>query len=465
MADALVVGNNLAALVAAAELGTAGRDVVLVTDGRPPGGHFRGLRIAGTDFDIGMVTLERFPAGGTAGEPDLAGYDPDRRYDWTRFAGAVDRWQLAHADLRRAATPEVLVEGRRWPDHLMSDRLDVLAELGTPPPAVLPRAEPVHAAHKTTGPAYETLTYAAAAEANHGRALQERLVIPFAAKVLGPGLDDLLARYHRAAWLPLYWPETVTAACAGEPTAVAEHPFWTTSSGFVGDLVRELERRIAELPTVTVDPSAVVSLSRAEGGWEVRTESGGRTVHPRPVLGIAAERAAALLGLPPVGRTPGAPVTVLFGTVRAAAVHRPAACLLVADPGLVAYRVTDQDLMAGRDAEWRRVTVEAGHAADAAGRDGDVAGPLVDELCGLLGIDPHRGGSGGHPDVRVLRTLRAPGALGIPTAASVAAARQDRHALLEACPGAVLTGALLGPGLNSLGDQVVQGLAAAARLG
>ena len=468
MTDALLVGNNLAVLVAAAELGEAGRRVVLVTDGRPPGGHFRGLTVEGTGFDIGMVTLEQL--GGdrsVADEPDLAGYDPDRRYDWTRFAASVDRWQEAQVELRRTPTPEVLVEGRRWPDHLMSDRLDVLAELGTPPSPLLSREDPVHASHKTTGPAYGTVTYAAAALANHGAALQERLVRPFAAKVLGPLTDDLLALYHRAAWLPLYWPETVAEACAGLPTAVREHPFWTTSSGFVGDLVRRLEQRIAALPHVTVDPSAVESLAAVPGGWEVRTAAGGRWAQEQPVLGLAADRAAALLGLPAPVRPPGASVTVLCCTVRAAAVRDPAACLLVADPAVTAYRVTDQDLVAGVDAEWRRVTVEAGHAADAVADAGhDVGAHLVGELCGLLGVEPAPADAqGGHPDVRVLRTLRAPGALAVPTADALAAARGSRAALTEACPSAVLTGALLGPGLNSLGDQVVQGLAAAQRLG
>ena len=468
MADALLVGNNLAVLVAAAELGEAGRDVVLVTDGRPPGGHFRGLRVAGTDFDIGMVTLEQLGGGRPAGaEPGPADYRPDRRYDWTRFAGHVDRWQGAHAELRRTPTPEVLVEGRRWPDHLMSDRLDVLAALGEPPPSVLSRADPVHASHKTTGPAFDALTYTAAAAANHGETLQRRLVTPFAAKVLGPLLDDLLALYHRAAWLPLYWPETVTAACAGEPTAVAEHPFWTTASGFVGEVVRDLERRVAALPTVRVDPGTVESLAAVPGGWEVRTATGGSRVHPQPVLGLAPDRAAELLGLPAPPRSPGASVTVLCCTVRAAAVRDPAACLLVADPDLRAHRVTDQDLMAGRDVEERRVTVEAGHAVEEPAASGaDVAGLLVAELCRLLGIEPSAAGpDGGHPDVRVLRTLRAPGALAVPTAASVAAARAARDALQDACPSALLTGALLGPGLNSLGDQVVQALGVAERLG
>ena len=464
MADAVLVGNNLAVLVAAAELGDAGRDVVLLTDARPAGGHFRGMRVEDTDFDIGMVTLEQLGGGVPATDvPDLADYRPDRRYDWTRFAPLVDRWQESHAQLRRVPTPEVLVDGRRHPDHLMSDRLEVLAELGTPPEALLTRNDPAHAAAKTSGTAYDTLTYASAAELNHGSALQRRLVTPFADKVLGPLRDQLLARYHRAGWLPLYWPETVADACAGRPTPVREHPFSTTSTGFVGDVVRSLERRIAAQPTVTVDTGAVEAVHQVEGGWQVRTASGS-WVHDRPVLGLSADRARAVLGLPPVEPSPGASVTVLFCLVRASAVRDPLGCLLVVDPELTAYRVTDQDLVAGRDGEWRRVVVEAGHDIDRLAAAGvDVAAHLVGELCRLMGIDPAPVPGEGHPDVRVLRTLRAPSALAVPTADSVAAAGSTRDELRTACPSALLTGALLGIGLNSLADQVVQGLAVGER--
>jgi hypothetical protein len=398
----------------------------------------------------------------------VGGYRPERRYDWTRFAGLVDRWQAAHVELRRTPTPEVLVEGRRWPDHLMSDRLDVLAALGPPPPTPVSREDPAHASHKTTGTAFDDLGYVAAAERNHGPEVQRRLVTPFAEKVLGPSHSTLLARYHRAAWLPLYWPETVTDACAGRPTGVPEHSFFTTSSGFVGDLVRSVERRVADMPTVTVEPAAVASLTAGAGGWEVRTTTGGTWRHPRPVLGVAHERARALVDGPPVARPRGASVTALCVLVRAAAVRDPVACLLVADRESTTYRVTDQDLLAGRDPAWRRVVVEAGHGADVLAAEGvDVPSLLVRELCSLYGIEPAGRGPGvtGHPDVRVLRTLHAPGALAVPTPALVAADREAREALLVAMPSALLTGALLGTALNSLGDQVVQGLAVAAQLG
>jgi predicted NAD/FAD-dependent oxidoreductase len=458
--DALLVGNNLAVLVAAAELGAAGRDVVLVTDGRPPGGHFRGLRVDDTDFDVGMVLLE---SGGAGPEeaPDLATYRPGVRYDWTRFADRVDRWLRAQVPVVRTPTPEVLVERRRWPDHLVADRLEVFAAGGLTPPVPMSRDDPRHAAGKRSSPAYDTLTYGEAAALNHGEDVHRRLVEPFLSKLVGPVGDGLLARYHRAAWLPLFWPETVADACAGRPPGLPEHPFWTTASGFVGELVRVLEQRLSELPGVLVTRAAVQSLSLARGGWEVRTEDGGRWAAARPVLGVGVERLQALLDLPAGDRPPGASVAAVLCLVRGAAIGAPVGCLSVLDPEFTTYRITDQDAQAGRDPAWHRVVLEAGPAAVERHRAGeDVTAELVSELSRLLQVDGDPG-----TEVRVLRTVTAPGAVTVPTAAAVAADEAAHGALSAACSPAMLTGALLGLGVTSMNDQVVQGLAVAQQLG
>lgn len=455
MPEALLVGNNLAVLVAAVELGAAGRDVVLVTDGRAPGGHFRGLRTPGADFDLGMVLLE---AGGTSSDDDLATYRPRVRYDWTRFGARVDRWQAALVQPVRTPTPEALVEGRRRPDHLIADRLDVLAGGGFRPPAPVDRTDPRHAAGKVSSPAYDDLLYGDAAVLNHGADIQSRLIDPFAEKLLGPARESLSARYHRAGWLPLYWPETLAAACAGRRTGLAEYPFWTTGSGFVGDVVRSLETRLAAMPHVRVHDGAVTSLSVEGSRRTVRTADDAWS-HERPVLGIGLDRAQALLGLPVAERAPGASVALVCCLVRGSAITAPVGCLSVVDREFATYRITDQDALAGLDPDEHRVVIEAGPATAARLRDGaDVPGELVAELGRLLGLaDPAA-------DVCVVKTLAAPGAVPAPTSGSVAAEAAASDALAAACPGALLTGALLGGGATSMNDQVVQGLAVAAQL-
>ena len=187
MPDALLVGNNLAVLVAAAELGAAGRDVVLLTDGRPAGGHFRGLRVQDTDMDIGMVLLEQ---GGEPGPsavryPTWRATGPACATTGPGSARLVDDWQQAQVSLVRTPTPEVLLDGRRWPDHLIADRSTSWAPAAWLRPPGCPGRTPGTPPGRCSSPAYDTLTYAEAAEVNHGAAVHGRLVAPFAEKLLG----------------------------------------------------------------------------------------------------------------------------------------------------------------------------------------------------------------------------------------------------------------------------------------
>ena len=60
--------------------------------------------------------------------------------------------------------------------------------------------------------------------------------------------------------------------------------------------------------------------------------------------------------------------------------------------------------------------------------------------------------------IRLLRCLTAHNTLPIPTAEQVKRAGQSASALAGAAPGAVMTGNLLGYGVASLNDQLIQGL-------
>ena len=62
-ADVILLGNNLALMVAARELAAQGQSVVMLSDGKRPGAHFTGMRVENHDFDIGMVLFEAIRGG------------------------------------------------------------------------------------------------------------------------------------------------------------------------------------------------------------------------------------------------------------------------------------------------------------------------------------------------------------------------------------------------------------------
>lgn len=448
--DVVLVGGNLAVLVAALEAARSGLRVLLAADGRPLGGHFRGMRAAGLDFDLGRVMVERAEAAVVASSAPR----PDDAEPWTVRGAEVDAVLHEHlSGLHRAPTPESHVLGRRWPDHITANRLDVISHPGLPEAATTNRDDALHASRKMMPGAYDSADYATAAVANHGL-LHDVLFEPFVQKVMGTPSSAFLARHHRYAWTPLYWPETLRAArtaAAGTHTRVLpEYPFSAPRSGFTGELVRGLEAALRAEPRVALLDARVDHVGVGRDGYAVsgagRTWRGGQLV-----LGLPPARAAELLGAPAPAPRPGSAVTVVLARVRASAITAGTSCLYLCDPADSAYRITDQEVVGGGDGEWHRVVVEG---AGLSPEDAKTGQDLLECARRHLGVEDPAA-------AEVLRVITVPGAKPAPTASLVDAMAEDARRLLEAAPGAVLTGSLLHHGAAALSDQVAQGWRAA----
>lgn len=450
MSGPLLIGNSCAVLVGAHELARRGQPVTLLTDGKPLGGHFAGMHINGHSFDTGMVLMERHEPGECI--DDLRTYNATRRNDWTRFGDIAGRWLERQVDLRRAPTPTCLVRGRIFPDYLITNRLDALAGAHLQAPAALQHTDERHASRKITAAIYDRLSYAEAAKLNHGEALHSSFVEPFLRKLLDGSSDSFLARYHRAAWVPLFYPETLAVAMRGKATSLPEYPFWTTHNGFVGQLVKNLRDRLDGLPNVALVTQQVQALRNEGGVWSAVVEGGQTWRGEQLALGLTSDRAHTLLGTTPHALGPAASVTLLFALVRADTIGRGFGCLMVVDEDYAAYRLCDQDALAGLQPEWHRVVIEANPnrlAKHYPGLDAETA--LQQELRSLMAIK-------GEGAVQVLKCVTAKNALQLPTIELVANMDTACAAFAKAAHGATLTGNLLGYGAASLNDQIVQGL-------
>lgn len=453
MKSSLLVGNGFAVLAGAVELASQGQQVTLLTDGKPLGGHFAGIHLEGFDFDVGMVLMEECPA--TEPGADLRGYDPAVRNDWTRFGDHASAWIRGKVELIKAQTPECLVEGRRVADYLISNRLDGLKDAPCPPH--LSQSDPRHAKHKCKSGAFDNLTYAEAATWNHGQVWHQRFIEPFVKKVFSVQSSDFLARFHRAAWVPLYYPETLRTAATGQPTGLDEYLFWTTPNGFVGQLVKNLSELLTQLPNVSVISQPLISVSRQHNQWTVATSDGQTHRSSRLVIGLTPDRACALLGVPVTAPLPAANVSLLFVTVKADHIRANHGCTMIVDDTYAAYRLTDQDALAGMSSPWHRIVLEASPQGIARLHPGKtVEAALLDELADLLGIDVND--KHDKNAIRILRCFTAQNTLPIPTLDHVVRANQTASRLAEAAPGAALSGSLLGYGVASLNDQLIQAL-------
>jgi hypothetical protein len=446
----LLAGNNVALLVAGLELAKKGRELCFVTDGRPLGAHFAGMQIDGYSFDIGMVLLEKVQRPDST--DDLRNYNPEIRNDWTRFGHLSSAWLDANVKTVRVPTSHTLVDNFAYPDYLLSNRLDAFRNAQGGPEGTSGVADPTHASHKVSGELYDTLTYEQAASFNHGQQLHAHFIEPFVRKLTAVSSSDFLARYHRAGWVPLYYPETIHAAIRGENHGLQEYPFWTTKSGSVAEFMAQLRTQLSAYRNVTIVDRKLGSLSQASGVATATTEDGEKFSGDRLAVGLPNDRCHTLLQQTPPVQTHAASVTVMFCVVDAAAIGRHTGCMMVVDETFASYRLTDQDTLAGTGAQLHRITIEAGHdllarqypeqAAEAA---------LAAEVVRLLQVnDPHA--------VKALKCITASNALVLPDDAGIRSAQLTCKMIKEYLPGAALTGTILGYGVASLNDQLVQGL-------
>lgn len=455
MFDVVLAGSNLAVIVAALELAQLGQRVLFASDGKAGGGHFAGLRVDGYAFDIGMVLLEK--TASVLQSDDLGSYDPAKRNDCARFFGLVSTYLDRHLETRRAPCLEVRFRGGWYPDFILSNRLDFLAEMPSRDrllvelEAASPKAD-LHASNKATHALYDTLEYSRASRFNHGASLHKHCFEPLCRKILGVSSDRLLARYHRLGWLPLYYPETLASSLREGRPVIDEYPYWTTADGFVGALVECIYRRLIEHPNINLLETQLEAISTENGVVRVRDNQGRCYFGTRLVLGLAAERVAQLCGLLALPKPAGVTLIVVLGLVRREAIRDGKACVLIADHEYAAYRITDQDALAGLNPPWHRVSIEANleFFQQRYPQGGDFAKFLAEELVRLGLIVSVE-------DFRTLKALTVCNALPLPTAEllTIPACPQG---LGEKLPGTELTGNLLGFGVASMNDQIIQGL-------
>lgn len=440
------------------ELARRGKAFTWLTDGKAVGGHFAGIDIGETAFDIGMVLLEK--SRGTGEYHSLVNFDPRIRNDWVRFGPLASRWMDELCDTIKAPTPYCLVGDREVPDYLIANRLDAVCgktgiRLALDRPRMT-RQDPRHPAFKLTAGPYDYLSYEDAATLSHGGDFHFAYIEPFVRKVLGVSSSQFLARYHRVAWAPIYYPETLAAAARGEPTGLDEYPFWTTATGRVCDLVRGLRKQVMSCRSANVVERSIESVKPdSRSGWHVVAdgqEYGGSIL----AMGLVPDRACALLGIAPA-HLEAASVAIGFFLVHEEVIRRSSACLMVVDDSHGAYRVTDQDAAAGRQVPWHRVTLEASpvrlttlHPAMSLNE------AMEQELLALLGTNG--AADNGASRVRNLRCMIATNALTLPTAFALQESARVHAALTDKMPGIALTASLLPFGMASFNDQVIQGL-------
>ena len=126
--------------------------------------------------------------------------------DCGRFVRQVEAFVRRRVEMVEVPTPKMLWRGSLWPDLYISNQLDALQgeEYGpTFPETVLSTK---HGPHSVDYP------LALASVSVHGQKFHDTFIDPMCRKIsgmTGGTFSELSARYNRALWLPMYYPENI----------------------------------------------------------------------------------------------------------------------------------------------------------------------------------------------------------------------------------------------------------------
>ena len=467
----VLVGNALSLMVAATKLAKTGADVAIVNSGKNWGGHFTTVTCKGVSFDAGMVLHEFTSYNAQSGAEDPRTYDAAVRNDAGRFCETVRDYIAGYQATHDIMAPSMYVDNGVRDDILIANALSSLrgltfadrVEADLASLVALPAAA-LHASRKHRSEAFKTSDYRSASLANHGSTFHGSLIEPFCRKLLNAPTSDVVALYHRAAWLPLFYPETLLSYLRGAPQALPPTIFSYPVGECVGDLANKLRIEIENNERITI-------IAARPTGMNVH-DDGRVDLHFATQDAIASERTAwantsgdllRVLGLEQhVANYQKCSIALAFMRIPTTTLKLDFTVLSVVDPEIVTYRVTNQSRCAGIESDFANVVVEfnpdyaAVATANAAQVEANVriAADLV--ALGLVSDTT---------DIEWLDVKQLNNALMLPSGPNRSAFEQELNAVLAAAPAISRLGPASGFFSSSLNDQIVQGLKLAAQWG
>lgn len=464
----VVIGNGLSALVAAQSLGDAGIDVVLLNQSTIWGGHFRSLEILDTQFDLGM-TLYEFGSFNSAEEASLASYNSNIRNDCGRFVNQVRDYVTSRIDMAPVPDLMMYMQGRLRPDIFISNRVDALRDLAPGTQAQM-EAElklivghidaSVHASEKSHSGYFDELDLEAASVANHGRSFHDLFIEPFCTRALGVPTREILGRFHRGAWLPLYYPETLLSQFTDAPQRLPVTRFHYPSHASAAAITSAVYFEVSIHPRVQIVHGTPTRIRRTSH-YEIALETGEKIRAKELVWSSDLNSLCQALEVESKrAKYQSAGVGICFLLVPASRISRRISSIFVLDSTCV-YRITNQDVCAGATPSKDRLVIEF----DA--RYFERAGILEPEhQWREIAIDLQRIGLLEEDDPGISWSIRYfKEALVLPTKDNRTIVGEQRRRILESLPEVQLIGPSAGFGAGSMNDQIVQGLKIAVDFG
>lgn len=275
--EVVIIGNQPAALVSALSLKEKNIDFIWLKGTAPAGGIFRGIKLGNQVWDAGMNLLE-FTSLKPGSDPDISSYNPKVRYDATRFLNLIQNWLQQRIEIIPVSPPQMLIDKGPYPDLLISNYPDYLLNLEvaiqnkiTSEISGIHPENAGHASQKHIFPEqFLAYNYEEIACLNHGQYLQKKLIEPWLLKISGTTGMDIPALYHRQAWAPLFYPETLIQFLQNPdfklPPTLFSYPKGENFGAWMERAEKELNTEIHSIQTLAIQ--------KKSANWEIETAEG-----------------------------------------------------------------------------------------------------------------------------------------------------------------------------------------------
>lgn len=172
--------------------------------------HFKPVEKANIKWDAGMILFE---------------FDALREPESSYFPLVEGHLKSLGIEFSRVE-PKMLWRGKIHPDLYIANRLDAVPEGWHGTSIAVPLKDKKLLA--------DNLTVEAVSKRNHGEEFHNAFIEPMCQKILGIPTAAIVARYHRSAWLPLYWQETL------KDRKSLDTRFWYPKCGYAGIVAEKL---------------------------------------------------------------------------------------------------------------------------------------------------------------------------------------------------------------------------------
>ncbi len=351
--DFVIYGNNTAALVAALEISKKNK-VTLINPGKNWGAHFSGIDTPEGSYDIGMNYFE-FSTFLEQNE-NLLEYNPDKRNDAAKYFHRVEQYIKELVPLKRVPEPSMLSENKFCKDFIMANHFDCLKNLSASKQQdviselksiVASEKNNLHASEKRKNESlFLTNSYKTVSELNHGKIIHEIFIEPIVNKLLNVASNDIPALFHRIAWCPLFYPETLLESFEKQ-SQLTDTTFYYPATSSFSSFIDSLVKKVKQNENIQIAHSKITALHK-ENSLILTLDDGAQVIAGNFIW--AADIFSLHELISPDHKKPElkkASITLALLSTETTNIHTQFSTLYICDKEQLPYRITNQQYSAG----------------------------------------------------------------------------------------------------------------------